>query len=682
MADPSSDVQVAPGEEVKPYKIHIPTKHLDLTKQKLELTRLPHEGSGSGNKSQDWWEPKPIVEPLIDFWLERYSWREAESTLNSTLPQFRTTITLPNLDNAALRVHFIHARSPHPDAVPLLLIPPFPFTNLSLGHLIKPLTDPDAASEDQRQQAFHLIIPSLPGLGLSDALPANISPIPASATIFDTLMHRLGYAQYLVTGSGPGHLSPATIDFRVVNRLATHHVDSCVGAHLIAPPLKAPTRKEQGTGAWVKWKVAKMLKKEKWGYEAGDWGILAQDNNGNGNGGKTKEGTRKKMGLNTLGGDGGLAEDPNTLAYALCDSPTGMLVFVLRGLRAMGLDEAALSSPLFTHEKIITLTNMLWLPGPETAMRYWAHCAAYPEDDGGKSAKLGKKPKVAITVFTGTGNTGKSPVAPETTEATAAAGASTDTLPALNKQVPLSRSEAAARSAEKHTYVCPAWGNSVYDVLYQERASGYADGLLAFTRPEIIVSGVRGLANEVLAREPRLLKAKSQNQQQKQATNEHPPQPQPTAVGGSSLTSFPSPSSPKTNHGPAAAGPVSSPVPLDKIGVVPASPVDEPSSGGGGLKKPPSVVVALTPGTTTIPEEEAEDDGSDKQKEGEEEEKNRGRSTKPEKGKAIAAMSKVPPPLPPTGNNNPNLLNLPTRNQSEGESPDTLVNTPSPSPSS
>ncbi|KAK3952118.1 Alpha/Beta hydrolase protein [Pseudoneurospora amorphoporcata] len=676
MADPSSGVQVAPGEEVKPYKIHIPTKHLDLTKQKLELTRLPHEGSGSGNKSQDWWEPKPIVEPLIDFWcllnrLERYSWREAESTLNSTLPQFRTTITHPNLDNAALRVHFIHARSPHPDAVPLLLIPPFPFTNLSLGHLIKPLTDPDAASEDQMQQAFHLIIPSLPGLGLSDALPVNIAPIPASATILDTLMRRLGYAQYLATGSGPGHLSPAAIDFRVVNRLATHHLDSCVGAHLITPPLKAPTRKEQGTGAWVKWKVAKMLRKEKWGYKAGDWGGLAKDNNGNGNGGKRKEGKKKKMGLNAIGGDGGLAEDPNTLAYALCDSPTGMLVFVFRGLRAMGLDEAALSSPLFTHEKIITLTNMLWLPGPETAMRYWAHCAAYPEDDGGNGSvrrASGKKPKVAITVFTGTGtgNNGKSPVAPETTE-TAAEGASTDALPALNKQVPLSRSEAAARSAEKHTYVCPAWGNSVYDVVHQERASGHADGLLAFMRPEIIVSGVRGLAKEVLAREPRL-KVNSQSQTQQQASKDQlQPQPQQTAAGGaSSLTSFPSPSS--AEHGPAVPG---SPVPLDKIVVVPASPIDEPSTSpsSGGLKKPPSVVVALTPGTATIPEEAEDSD----------EEKHRGRSTKPEKGKAIAAISKV---MPPPSNHNPNLLNLPTRNQSEGESPDTLVNTPSPSPSS
>lgn len=484
-------------------------------------------------------------------------------------------------------------------------------------------------------------------------------------------MRRLGYAQYLVTGSGPGHLSPAAIDLRVVNRLATHHSDSCVGAHLIAPPLKAPTRKENGTGAWVKWKVAKMLKKEKWGYQAGDWGGLAKDTNNNGNGGKMKK--AKKMGLDALGGDGGLAEDPNTLAYALCDSPTGMLVFVLRGLRAMGLDEAALSSPLFTHEKLITLTNMLWLPGPETAMRYWAHCAAYPEDEGGpKSTKLRKKPKVAITVFTGTGgnSNGKSPVAPKTTTETAAAGASVDDLSALNKQVPLSRSEAAARSAEKHTYVCPAWGNSVYDVVSQERASGHADGLLAFMRPEIIVSGVRGLAKEVLAREPRLKANNSQTQTTKQQATKGQQQARQTAAG-SALTSFPSPSSP-TDHG----------VALDKIVVVPASPIDEPSSGnnnnggGGGLKKPPSVVVALTPGTSTIPEE-AECDLSD-------EEKNRGRSTKPEKGKAIAAipMSKVPPPAAPSSNNNPNLLNLPTRNQSEGESPDTLVNTPSPSPSS
>lgn len=105
-----------------------------------------------------------------------------------------------------------------------------------------------------------------------------------------------------------------------------------------------------------------MLKKEKWGYKGEDWGPWAAGNNGNGR--KTTNKEKRKMGLNALSGDGGLAEDPNTLAYALCDSPTGMLVFMLRGLRAMGLDETALSSPFFTHEKIITLTNMLWLPGP------------------------------------------------------------------------------------------------------------------------------------------------------------------------------------------------------------------------------------------------------------------------------------------------------------------------------
>lgn len=272
-------------------------------------------------------------------------------------------------------------------------------------------------------------------------------------------------------------------------------------------------------------------------------------------------------------------------------------------------------------------------------MRYWVHCAAYPEDENGEKSSArklgGKKPKVAITVFTGTGsNGGRSPAAGQdstetTTAKAAAAGASSDALPTLIKQVPLSRAQAAARSAEQHTYVCPAWGNSVYDVVFQERVSGHAEGLLAFTRPEIIVAGVKGLAKEVLARDSRLKAAKSEGSHQQQPSKEQQQlQPQQTAaVGGSSLTSFPSPSS--TEHGP--AGPLA---PLDKVVVVPASPVDEnvisssgnPSSGNNsnGLKKPPSVVVAIAPGTSTILEEAEDSD----------EEKNRGRSTKPEKGQS------------------------------------------------
>ncbi|KLU86336.1 epoxide hydrolase [Magnaporthiopsis poae ATCC 64411] len=139
----------AVGDEVKPYKIHVSSKYLDLTRQKLELTRLPHENANP--RSTNWWEPKPSVEPLIDYWLERFSWRDQEARLN-TLPQFRTSLALPGGDYLqagqqppALRVHFLHFRSPRPGAVPLLLVPPFPFTNLLLAHLAAPLTDPPAS---------------------------------------------------------------------------------------------------------------------------------------------------------------------------------------------------------------------------------------------------------------------------------------------------------------------------------------------------------------------------------------------------------------------------------------------------------------------------------------------------------------------------------------------------------
>ena len=98
-----------------------------------------------------------------------------------------------------MRIPFIHARSPHDDAVPLLLIPPFPLTNLSLAHLIPRLTNPQDATASQ---PFHVVIPTLPGLGFSDPLPPTAQPIAASADILNTLMtSRLSYAHYLVTNA-------------------------------------------------------------------------------------------------------------------------------------------------------------------------------------------------------------------------------------------------------------------------------------------------------------------------------------------------------------------------------------------------------------------------------------------------------------------------------------------------
>lgn len=289
------------------------SKYLQLTRQKLELTRLPHEGGGAepagdgANASRDWWEPKPQVEPLIDYWLEKYSWREQEDILNKT-PQFRTSIPLPHGSPAAapVRLHFIHARSPHADlALPLLLLPPFPLSNLALTHLVGLFTRPE--EHGPHQQPFHLVIPALPGLGFSDPFPGDTpDEIPAAAGMLDALMARLGYAHYLVSNAGAAHASPGNIDWRLIEHLATRHAGSCLGAHFVAPPLASP-RLAQAPVEWAKWRIASALHAGILGYSAQDFSALREAPAAKTQG---KKGfTPSKLGLNHVG-----LREPNTLA--------------------------------------------------------------------------------------------------------------------------------------------------------------------------------------------------------------------------------------------------------------------------------------------------------------------------------------------------------------------------------
>ncbi|KAI1117182.1 alpha/beta-hydrolase [Nemania sp. NC0429] len=444
----------ATAEEVKPYRIHVSSRYLNLTKQKLEIARLPHELDEP--KSKDWWQPKSQVEPLIDFWLEQYQWRDQEELLNE-LPQFRTGFIIPQSESP-IRIQFIHAHSPRANAIPLLLIPPFPFPGLSLGHVVKLFTEPEEADH----QPFHLVIPSLPGLGFSDALPTNSAVISCTADLLDSLMKRLGYPFYLATNAGAGVSSPGQIDYKLADWLATQHADSCLGTHLISPPLTQP-RPQDALLGWAKWSVAKFFRAPVWGYRTEDLSALKQ----------SSRATATADGKDSPPRGLGFAE-PNTLSYALCDSPTGLLVIVMKGLRLLAPRRE------FTPTEIVNFTQLAWLPGPESAMRFWAYCQRHPEKASASARSAGRRrPRVALTVFLGGERRGRG---------SGNAGPDADVF---------------EEGATRPPYSCPAWARARYEVLYTNRATGDA-GLLAWERPELIAAGARGLAAAVLKVDKRL----------------------------------------------------------------------------------------------------------------------------------------------------------------------------------
>ncbi|KAH7165952.1 Alpha/Beta hydrolase protein [Dactylonectria macrodidyma] len=426
------------GNEIFPYRIHVSNKYLDITRQKLELTRLPHEP-----RSREWWEPKPQVESLIDYWQEHYSWSKHEEKLNAAVPQFRTSFQTPP-PQSAVRIHFIHVRSPHANAVPLLLIPPFPLTNLSLTHLVSPLTGPQDAAA---QQPFHLVIPALPGLGFSDPLPNSAPPISTTASMLDGLMKRLGYQRYIATNTSSASLSPAKIDWRLVKHLSQHYLDSCLGAHLISPPLDSP-KIQQSAVEWGKWTLARIFSSPILGYSKDDFSAKTKPD-------KSQSKGKKTLLIGQLSSGGW---EPNTPAYALCDSPTGLLLCVLKTLRTLGPKRE------LKPDDIITLTQLIWLPGPEAALRFWALCSSQIEPV--ETKKPSRKPRVAVTVFLGN-----------------------DEQSDQQKTLP---------QPAKNEYACPGWARTEFQVLHSNRVTG-KPGFLAWDRPEVIVDGVRDLAKAVLA---------------------------------------------------------------------------------------------------------------------------------------------------------------------------------------
>ncbi|KAL1593828.1 hypothetical protein SLS60_010561 [Paraconiothyrium brasiliense] len=191
-------IEAGAVEEVTPYSMH----------KKLELTRLPRELELPEQRRWDLGTPKTVLEPLLDYWLERYQWRAEEAHLNTSLPQYRTTINLPSPDNEdqvqSLRIHFVHKRSIHRHAIPLLFCHTWPSSFIEVQKIIDALTKPQSLPSfgDGAQQAFDVVVPSIPGFGFSDASSSETFGLEHTAEVFNKLMKRLGYDRYVAHGTG------------------------------------------------------------------------------------------------------------------------------------------------------------------------------------------------------------------------------------------------------------------------------------------------------------------------------------------------------------------------------------------------------------------------------------------------------------------------------------------------
>ncbi len=183
---------VGSATEIRPFQLDVPEEKLDDLRRRIEATRWPSKELVD-DRSQG--VQLATMRELARYWTTDYDWRKCEARLNA-LPQFMTEID-------GLDIHFIHVRSPHEDALPLIMTHGWPGSVVELLETVGPLTDPTAHGGDA-EDAFHLVLPSLPGYGLS-AEPRELGWDAGHIGVaWAELMKRLGYSRYVAQGGDVG----------------------------------------------------------------------------------------------------------------------------------------------------------------------------------------------------------------------------------------------------------------------------------------------------------------------------------------------------------------------------------------------------------------------------------------------------------------------------------------------
>jgi epoxide hydrolase len=303
---------------IVPFTVNVPEHDLHALEIRLSLTRFPEAETVA-----DWRQGTPLVfvHELVDYWRSGYDWRRCEAELNRW-PQFRAKID-------GLDIHFLHVRSPRQDAKPLIITHGWPGSVLEFLDIIGPLTDPDAYGLPGAE-AFHLVLPSLPGFGFSEKPASSGWSVEKTADAWAKLMRALGYDRYFAQGGDWGSMITAAI--------GTRDEQGCAGIHLnmvMAPP--PPDLPDTATP-----------------YELQALARLGWYRNED-NGYARIQSTR-----------------PQTIGYALTDSPVGQLAWIVEKFHGWS-DCKGHPQNIFTKDQLLDHVTLYWLTATaaSSARLYW-----------------------------------------------------------------------------------------------------------------------------------------------------------------------------------------------------------------------------------------------------------------------------------------------------------------------
>jgi len=302
---------------IHPFRIAVPQADLDDLHDRLDRTRWPEEIPGSG---WSYGVPVDYLRELAGHWRHRYDWRAAEARLNAW-PQFTTEI-----DGA--RVHFAHVRSPEPDAVPLILTHGWPGSIVEFLDVVGPLTDPVAHGGDAAD-AFHVVVPSIPGFGFSGPTTESGWEAGRIADAWAELMTRLGYERFGAQGGDWGAAISRELGRAHPGRVTGVHLNLLPGAQATSEPTLeelaalSPAERERALASWERWSA--------WTADASAYAAIHS--------------TR-----------------PQTLAYGLTDSPVGQLAWIIEKFREW-TDSEELPEEAVDRDLLLTNVMVYWLTG-------------------------------------------------------------------------------------------------------------------------------------------------------------------------------------------------------------------------------------------------------------------------------------------------------------------------------
>ncbi len=289
-----------------PFKVDIPQEAIDDLRRRLDDTRWPTETPDVG-----WTRgvPQSYLKELVEYWRTEYDWRATEAKIN----QFPQSIT--NIDGA--NIHYLHVRSPEPDATPMVMTTGWPSSIVEYLDLIGPLTDPRSHGGDPKD-AYHLVIPTLPGFGFSTPLTQHGWTVPRMSEIWGRLMAEIGYEKYIVQGADWGSFISIILAAMKPQNVLAAHVNFLVTPPADASDLEGLSEEElELLGPYM--------------YPAP--GYMVQH-----------------------------ATRPQTLNYSLSDSPVGQLAWYIEKFHGWS---GAVDSPeeVFDRDDLLANVTLYWLTG-------------------------------------------------------------------------------------------------------------------------------------------------------------------------------------------------------------------------------------------------------------------------------------------------------------------------------